>query len=73
MEYSTFDSPSGKVMMKLGKGHQAVTGTAYGVTKTVDGKITLTNIKYYPIERIQPPEGVKSLDWIKDGMKPGKW
>lgn len=72
-EYSTFDSPAGKVMMKLGKGHQAVTGTAYGSTRTVDGKITLTNIKYYPIERIQPPEGVKSLDWIKDGMKPGKW
>jgi branched-chain amino acid transport system substrate-binding protein len=73
MEHSTFDSPSGKVMMMLGKGHQAVTGTAYGVTKTVDGKITLTNVKYYPVEQIQPPEGQKSLDWIKDGMKPGKW
>jgi branched-chain amino acid transport system substrate-binding protein len=73
LEYSTFDSPSGKVMMKLGKGHQAVTGTAYGATRTVNGQITLGNIKYYPIERVQPPEGVKSLDWIKDGMKPGKW
>lgn len=73
MEYSTFDSPAGKVMMKLGKGHQAVTGTAYGVTKTVNGQITLTNIKYYPVEQVQPPEGVKSLDWIRDGMKPGKW
>jgi branched-chain amino acid transport system substrate-binding protein len=73
LEFSTFDSPSGKVMMKLGKGHQAVTGTAYGATKTVNGQITLTNIKYYPVEQVQPPEGVKSLDWIKDGMKPGKW
>ncbi len=73
LEFSTFDSPSGKVMMKLGKGHQAVTGTSYGVTKTVNGKITLTNIKTYPVEQVQPPEGVKSLDWIKDGMKPGKW
>jgi branched-chain amino acid transport system substrate-binding protein len=72
-EYSTFDSPSGKVMMKLGKGHQAVTGTAYGSTRTVDGQITVENVKYYPVERIQPPEGVKSLDWIKGGMKPGKW
>jgi branched-chain amino acid transport system substrate-binding protein len=72
-EYSTFDSPSGKVMMKLGKGHQAVTGTAYGATRTVNGQITVTDVKYYPIERIQPPEGIKSLDWIKDGMKPGKW
>ena len=72
-EYQSFDSPSGKVMMKLGKGHQAVTGTAYGTTRTVNGVITVGNIKYYPVERVQPPEGVKSIDWIKSGMKPGKW
>ena len=72
-EYQSFDSPSGKVMMKLGKGHQAVTGTAYGTTRTVNGVITVGNIKYYPVERVQPPEGVKSIDWIKAGMKPGKW
>lgn len=72
-EYLTFDSPSGKVMMKLGKGHQAVQGTAYGTTKTVGGKVTVENIKYYPVEKVQPPEGVSSMDWIKSGMKPGKW
>jgi branched-chain amino acid transport system substrate-binding protein len=72
-EFETFDSPSGKVMMKLGKGHQAVTGTAYGTTRTVNGQITVGNVKYYPVERVQPPEGVKSVDWIKAGMKPGKW
>ncbi len=72
-EYSSFDSPSGKVMMKLGKGHQAVTGTAYGTTRTVNGQITVGNVKYYPVERVQPPEGVKSMEWIKAGMKPGKW
>jgi branched-chain amino acid transport system substrate-binding protein len=26
-----------------------------------------------PRERVQPPEGVKGLDWIKSGMKPGNW
>ena len=72
-EFENFDSPSGKVMMKLGKGHQAVTGTAYGTTRTVNGQITVGNIKYYPVERVQPPEGVKSVDWIKAGMKPSKW
>ncbi len=72
-EYLTFDSPAGKVMMKLGKGHQAVTGTAYGTTRTANGQVTIGNIKYYSLERVQPPEGVKSLDWIKGGMKPGKW
>ncbi len=72
-EFLNFDSPAGKVMMKLGKGHQAVTGTAYGTTRTVNGQVTVGNVKYYPLERVQPPEGEKSLDWIKSGMKPGKW
>jgi branched-chain amino acid transport system substrate-binding protein len=73
LENLTFDGPSGKVMMKLGKGHQAVQGTAYGTTRTVNNQIVVENVKYYPVERVQPPEGVSSLDWIKSGMKPGKW
>ncbi len=72
-EYLTFDGPGGKVMMKLGKGHQAVQGTAYGTTRTVNGKIQVENIKYYPVEQVQPPQGVGSIDWIKGGLQPGKW
>ena len=55
--------------MSLGKGHQAVQGTAYGTTKLVKGQITLTNVKSYPAEKVNPPEGVKSEDWIKSGFK----
>lgn len=65
----TWESPSGKVRMALGKGHQAVQGTAYGMTKLVDGQVTLTNVKYYAAEKVNPPEGVKSEDWIKSGFK----
>ena len=72
-EYLTYETPSGKVMMKLGKGHQAVQGTAYGTTRKVGGEIIVENIKYYPVEQVQPPEGVKSIDWIKGGLKPGRW
>jgi branched-chain amino acid transport system substrate-binding protein len=68
----TFDSPSGRAVMGLGNGHQAVMGTAYGTTKLVNGKVTVTNIKAYPPERVQPPEGVTSADWIKSGMKAKK-
>jgi branched-chain amino acid transport system substrate-binding protein len=64
-----FSSPSGRMTMSLGKGHQAVSGTAYGTTKLVNGKVTVTNIKRYPIEKVQPPEGMSSPDWIKGGMK----
>ncbi|NIO41420.1 MAG: ABC transporter substrate-binding protein [Burkholderiales bacterium] len=72
-EYLTFQTPSGKVMMKLGKGHQAIQGTAYGTTRTVDGKIVIENIKYYPAEQVQPPQGIRSIDWINNGLKPGEW
>lgn len=72
-ENLTFPAPSGKVMMRLGNGHQAVQGTAYGTTRKVGDKIVIENIKYYPVEQVQPPVGVKSIDWIKGGLKPGKW
>jgi branched-chain amino acid transport system substrate-binding protein len=68
-EYLKFESPAGTVDMSLGKGHQAVQHVPYGTVKKVDGRITLTNIKYYPPEQISPPDGMKSLDWIRSGFK----
>jgi len=69
LENMTFEGPGGTVKMALGKGHQAVMETAYGQTKLVNGKLTLVNVKRYPAERVNPPEGVKSSDWIKSGFK----
>ena len=71
-EHLTFDSPSGKMALSLGKGHQAASGTAYGTTKLVNGQVTVVNIKRYPAERVQPPDGMASSEWIKAGMKPSK-
>jgi branched-chain amino acid transport system substrate-binding protein len=68
-EYLRFESPAGTVDMSLGKGHQAVQHVPYGTVKKVDGKVTLVNIKYYPPEQISPPDGMKSLDWIRSGFK----
>jgi branched-chain amino acid transport system substrate-binding protein len=65
----SFETPSGTIKMALGKGHQAVEGTVYGQTKIVDGKLTFVNVKQYPAEKVNPPEGVKSADWIKAGFK----
>jgi len=64
-----FDAPAGRIRMTLGKGHQAVQGTAYGMVKQVKGEATIVNVKHYPPERVNPPEGVKSLDWIKTQLK----
>lgn len=68
----TFESPAGPVQMARAKGHQAIQGTVYGTTKTVNGKITLVNIKHYAAEKVQPPDGATSVEWIKGGMKPAK-
>ena len=71
-EKLSFEAPGGMVDMALGKGHQAVQGTAYGTTKNVGGKVTLVNVKRYPATRVTPPEGVKSDDWIKSGFTTAK-
>jgi branched-chain amino acid transport system substrate-binding protein len=70
LENMTYEGPGGTVRMALGKGHQAVMETAYGTTRLVNGKLTLVNVKRYPAEKVNPPEGMKSADWIKSGFKP---
>ena len=69
LENLTFEGPGGTVKMAIGKGHQAIMETVYGMSKVVGGKMTVTNIKRYPAEKVNPPEGVKSADWIKGGFK----
>jgi len=58
--------------MALGKGHQAVEETVYGQAKQVKGNLTLVNVKRYAADKVNPPEGVKSADWIKAGFKASK-
>jgi branched-chain amino acid transport system substrate-binding protein len=62
----SFDTPTGQIRMALGKGHQAIEPAAYGTAKSVGGKLTLINVKQYPADRVNPPEGTKSADWIKN-------
>jgi branched-chain amino acid transport system substrate-binding protein len=70
LENLSFETPSGTIQMALGKGHQAVEEMVYGVVKTVGGKITFTNVKRFPANQVNPPDGVKSADWIKTALKP---
>ena len=69
LENMSFDGPGGHVKMALGKGHQAIMETAYGTTRLVNGKMTLVNVKRYAADKVNPPEGIKSSDWIKAGFK----
>ena len=38
----------------------------------MNGQVSVVNVKTYPEQRVQPPEGTPSMDWIKAGMKAGK-
>src|SRR3954463_3109130 len=69
LENMTFEGPGGTARMEIGKGHQAIMETAYGTTRLPNGKLSLVNVKRYAAEKVNPPEGVKAADWIKNGFK----
>jgi branched-chain amino acid transport system substrate-binding protein len=70
----SYDTPSGRVDMKLGKGHQAIQAMAYGTFKfdTATGQAQLVDVVHYAAECANPPEGVKSEAWIKGGFQGAK-
>jgi len=72
LEGLTWESPSGTIRLAIGKGHQAVSEAVYGTVKNVKGKVTFVNVRRYPAEKVLPPDGVKSADWIKTALKPAR-
>ena len=71
LENLVYEGPAGTVKMALANGHQAILDTAYGRYKydKSTGQATITDVKRYKAECVNPPEGVKSLDWIQSGFK----
>lgn len=74
LENLAFEGPGGTIKMSLANGHQATSETAYGRYKydKSTGQATITDVKRYKAECVNPPEGVKSLDWIQSGFKGAK-
>lgn len=64
-----FEAPSGVVRMSLGKGHQAVQEMVYGQYTYKNGKPEVYNVKRYPADCVNPPEGMTSSEWIKTSLK----
>ena len=64
-------TPGGEIRMVLGNGHQAIQSTAIGRTKYDPGtrRVIATDIQTFGAECVNPPAGVKSLEWIKGGMQ----
>ena len=71
MEGMKWDTPSGLVEMALGNGHQAIQDQALGVTKwdKSEKRVKLVDIEYFKARCVNPPEGIKSLEWIKSGFQ----
>ena len=74
MEGMEFTTASGGIRMALGKGHQGIGETAYGTTKfdKASGKAAIVDVKRYGAECVNPPAGVKSLEWVDKGMPGAK-
>jgi branched-chain amino acid transport system substrate-binding protein len=69
-----YEGPSGPVKLTLGNGHQGVQETAYGTYRfnkqTKEPEVV--DVIRFPAECVNPPPGINSEDWLKDGMKGAK-
>lgn len=70
LEGLEFQTPSGVVRMAIGGGHQAIQETVYATYRfdKTTGRPAYENIRRYKAECVNPPDGVKSLDWIRAGF-----
>ena len=69
-EYLDFDSPSGRIAMAIGGGHQAIEDALFGTVKAdpQKGQNVLTSPRVFQAKCVNPPDGVKTLDWIDQGF-----
>jgi branched-chain amino acid transport system substrate-binding protein len=69
-----WQSPGGLVQMRLADGHQAIQPIAFSRTKYNPDlkRVDLVDIQYFPAECVNPPAGIKSIDWIRGGMQGAK-
>ncbi len=67
-----FESPSGTITFARGNGHQAITDFALGTYRVVDGQPTVDNVIRYAAECVNPPAGMKSIEWIEAGFPGAK-
>src|SRR5260221_12120262 len=68
-EHLKFAGIGTTVEMALGKGHQGITESAYGMYKfeTKTCEPTLTHIVHYPRASVNPPHRGKGADWAPNG------
>jgi branched-chain amino acid transport system substrate-binding protein len=73
LEYLEFESMGGsRVKMAIGNGHQAIVDAVYGQFRSDPAKgPTITNVRFFPADCVNPPDGATSKEWIEKGL-PGQ-
>jgi branched-chain amino acid transport system substrate-binding protein len=74
LEGATFPTFVDTVHLGLANGHQGLTEDVWGIT-TFDkksGELVVKDVIRYKPECVMPPKGVKSVAWLKGGMKGAK-
>lgn len=71
---ATYPTFVGEVKMALSNGHQGVTEDRWGITYWDEAKneMMVKDVMSFSPECTMPPPGVKSLDWLRGGMKGAK-
>jgi branched-chain amino acid transport system substrate-binding protein len=69
-----FAGPATTLRLALGKGHQGVSGIAYGTYRfnKQDAKPELIDVIEYRPECVNPPEGTTAQAWLEGGMQGAK-
>lgn len=66
LEQTSVDSPQGKVSMAISNGHQAVEPSVYAQITQTDGEYpTFSNQSWFPVDQVNPPEGLTTSEWIE--------
>ncbi|MGE3875973.1 MAG: ABC transporter substrate-binding protein [Parvibaculaceae bacterium] len=69
-----FQGPSTTIKMAIGKGHQGISDTAYGIYRynKQKGEPEVIDIVRYPAECVNPPADMTAQAWLEAGMKNAK-
>ena len=73
-EHLEFQAASTTIRMVLGKGHQAISDTAYGTYRfnKAESQPEIADVIRYPAECVNPPENMTADAWLEQGMPGAK-
>jgi branched-chain amino acid transport system substrate-binding protein len=71
---STFQGIATTIAMARSNGRQAIAEAAYGTVRhnSANGQVELVDVRRFPADCVNPPDGVTGLKWIEGGFSGGR-